>query len=125
LFNNAQVAPPDAVCALSCLAYCACDDDTGTVTSTANIVGVHVTADIVTDNVSATGDNNAAAGDAVNTVTAAGLGMRDGTSPMSMGNLDEELGHLHEMQRKGKDYRGREGDEEGPSSEFEQGATSL
>jgi hypothetical protein len=34
---------------------------------------------------------------------------------MSMGNLDEELEHLHEMQRKGKDFRGREGDEEGPS----------
>ena len=39
---------------------------------------------------------------------------RDGTSPM--GNLDEELGRLHEMQRRGKDARGREGGEEGPSN---------
>ena len=38
---------------------------------------------------------------------------RDGTSPM--GNLEDELGRLHEMQRREKDSRGREGDEGGPS----------
>ena len=45
---------------------------------------------------------------------AMGAGLaRDGTSPM--GNLEEELGRLHEMQRREKDSRGREGDEGGPS----------
>lgn len=45
---------------------------------------------------------------------AMGAGLaRDGTSPM--GNLEDELGRLHEMQRREKDSRGREGDEGGPS----------
>ena len=45
---------------------------------------------------------------------AMGAGLaRDGTSPM--GSLDEELGRLQEIQRRGKDSRGREGDEGGPS----------
>ena len=46
---------------------------------------------------------------------AMGAGLaRDGTSPM--GNLEDELGRLHEIsQRREKDSRGREGDEGGPS----------